>query len=841
MKTVPQHLEQTPRSPARAAVSVESTIEPLLDDLRSNDPAVRLLEDSWQTRSRTVGRREQLVEAGAGALFLCFAVPLAVAALGAHRLDVGLAAALVALYAFTSRMIVFPIGAGNVVPSYLVLVPMLLLLPPGVVPLLTAAGLVLGAAADAVMRRAGADRVLLAIPDAWHALGPAVVLLLAGRSHAPTALALVYLAAFAAGCLLDLLSAMVREWAIFGIRSHVQLRVIALVWLIDAGVAPVGLLLAHAMRQEMAAVLLILPLNGVLWLVARDRSATIARAQRRLDAVARERARLQTAVGRIGEALAAKLDLRELTDLLLRSSIDALDGDAGLLSLSGPFEPRVIELDGVPGPDGAPVTLAASPAPALQTAVERSQSRERPCQLERDGMWALALPLGFASTAGPAYGAGAVARAGRPFREDEQAVMLGLVEHARQAAAQIVAHQRLRDEAFTDSLTKLGNRRKLAADLDERLATVSPEEPLVLILFDLDGFKSYNDTFGHQAGDAVLARLGGKLAASVSAYGCGYRLGGDEFCALIAVEEAELDAVVAATAGALEERGENFAVRASFGAVLLPHEATSLDYAVQLADERMYARKRARASLASDPTRDVLVQIMQARQPVLKARSNGVASLCLRVGRRMNMSGEELDELARAAELHDVGKVGIPDAILDKPGALNESEWEFMRQHTVLGERILSAAPALRPVALLVRATHERWDGHGYPDHLAREQIPLGARIIAACDAYDAMTSARSYGKRSSHTAACEELRREAGRQFDPRVIDNLLEELQQLGRAPLAAPAENPDEDSASQPAGEVVALLREVLAEHDRDRERDRERAAASHPPKRVALRSR
>ena len=92
------------------------------------------------------------------------------------------------------------------------------------------------------------------------------------------------------------------------------------------------------------------------------------------------------------------------------------------------------------------------------------------------------------------------------------------------------------------------------------------------------------------------------------------------------------------------------------------------------------------------------------------------------------MTGEELDEIVRAAELHDVGKVGIPDAILDKPGALDEDEWEFMRQHTLLGERILNAAPALRPVARIVRATHERWDGGGYPDGLAGDDIPLGAR-----------------------------------------------------------------------------------------------------------------
>jgi diguanylate cyclase (GGDEF)-like protein len=394
--------------------------------------------------------------------------------------------------------------------------------------------------------------------------------------------------------------------------------------------------------------------------------------------------------------------------------------------------------------------------------------------------------------------------------------MGGLVDRAKQAAADIVAHQRVREQAITDPLTGLGNRRKLAADMNDRLAAASTSQPLVLLLFDLDGFKGYNDTFGHQAGDAILARLGGKLAAAVSEHGAAYRLGGDEFCVLLAAEPAELGSLVAATAGALEERGENFAVGASYGAVLLPHEARNLDYAMQLADERMYTNKRGRSSVAGDQTRDVLIRIMQAKQPSLQDHSSEVAQLCLRVGRRFAMPAEALDELARAAELHDVGKVGIPDAILNKPGALNEAEWEFMRQHTVLGERILSAAPALRPVAVIVRASHEHWDGRGYPDGLAAEKIPLGARIIAACDAYEAMTTDRCYRARRDHDGACEELLREAGHQFDPNVVGVLLDELRENGMTTGTHGASG----ETAQSTHEVAAYLRELIARHAPDR---------------------
>jgi diguanylate cyclase (GGDEF)-like protein len=773
---------------------------PTLDDARSSDPVERLLEDSWQTRSRRMGGWELIVETAAALLFLGCAVPLALAGFASHNVDPLLAAVLVGMYALGSRMIKFPIGAGYVVPSYLVLVPMLLLLPPGIVPLLTAGGLMLGTLGQVAARRVGIERVLFSIPDAWHALGPALVLLLARPVHGGLTQALVYIAAFLAGCLIDLVSATVREAAILGIGSRVQIRVVGLVWLIDACVAPLGLLVAHAARHDTAEVLLLLPLNAVLLLLSRDRSARIEQAQRRLDLVARERSRLQIAVRRLGDALAAKLDMEALTDIVLRGSIEALDADGGRLQLGGSIEQRTIEIGDEPRLKEA---LAAAGAAA--------RDGESTCQIERDGVWALALPFGFGSDAGPAQGALAVARAERAFREDEKAVMHGLVERAREAAADIVAHNLLREQAFTDALTKLGNRRKLAADLDARLHAATASNPLVLILFDLDGFKSYNDTFGHPAGDAVLARLGTKLADAVALHGTAYRLGGDEFCVLISASSTELHTVVAAAAGALEERGENFAVGTSYGAVLLPHEARSLDYALQIADDRMYARKKVRPSVAADQTRDVLIRIMQAKQPSLQDHASGVALLCRRVGAHFGMSGEELDELVRAAELHDVGKVGIPDAILDKAGPLSDREREFVHQHTLLGERILSAAPALRPVATIVRATHERWDGSGYPDGLAGEQIPLGARIITACDAYEAMTTDRCYRGSMSHEAACEELRREAGRQFDARVVEVLIEELHTVRHDQVTG---EPEPVQAAPMATEVAAYLRTVLA---------------------------
>ena len=140
----------------------------------------------------------------------------------------------------------------------------------------------------------------------------------------------------------------------------------------------------------------------------------------------------------------------------------------------------------------------------------------------------------------------------------------------------------------------------------------------------------------------------------------------------------------------------------------------------------------------------------------------------LAVGRELHLGPEGLDEVARAAELHDIGKIAVPDAILDKPGPLDPVEWSFMRRHPLIGERILLAAPALRPVARLVRSSHERWDGGGYPDGLRGDEIPLGARVVAVCDAFDAMTTERPYREPMPEAEAIAELRALRGHAVRP-------------------------------------------------------------------------
>jgi diguanylate cyclase (GGDEF)-like protein len=340
------------------------------------------------------------------------------------------------------------------------------------------------------------------------------------------------------------------------------------------------------------------------------------------------------------------------------------------------------------------------------------------------------------------------------------------------------AHQtmlrRTTHEALTDPLTGLGNRRAFAAALDERLDDDGPE-PLVLALFDLDGFKSYNDDFGHAAGDALLQRLAAGLEAEIGTAASVYRMGGDEFCALLPGGE-DGDALLRAALGVLSDHGDGFSITASLGSVHVPEETTDGEEALRLADQRMYAHKsQGRRSTAALEVKHALLSALAHRDPELSDHVDDVAELAAGVATSLACDPAQVDAVRIAAELHDIGKIAIPEAILDKPGPLTPDEWTLMHQHTIAGERIILASPALADVAPLVRSSHERWDGTGYPDRLAGESIPLGARIITVCDSYHAMTSDRTYRRALSVEVALAELSACAGSQFDPEVVKAFL------------------------------------------------------------------
>jgi diguanylate cyclase (GGDEF)-like protein len=407
-------------------------------------------------------------------------------------------------------------------------------------------------------------------------------------------------------------------------------------------------------------------------------------------------------------------------------------------------------------------------------AIAAWQPRRPVVAVRVDGFWAFALPTAF----------GALALGLLVYDHFRPLNTIALVLSGAAVAAVIVrmvvsfrrnAHllESSRRDAETDELTGLANRRLLLHDLENRIAA---GVPTILLMFDLDGFKSYNDAFGHPAGDALLHRLAGKLGLAAQPYGRAYRMGGDEFCVIADGNNLDRGRVISAALRALRDEGEGFEIGSAYGAAILPDEATELSEALRIADTRLYGNKDSRRASAGRQTREVLLSVLHERDADLHGHLSAVARLARAVGERLGLVDAELHDLTLVAELHDVGKLAIPDSILSKEGALTEDEWVFVHRHTVIGERILGSAPALARISRLVRSTHERLDGMGYPDGLSGEQIPLLSRIVSACDAFHAMIEERPYRPALSEENAIAELRRCSGTQFDPAVVEALVE-----------------------------------------------------------------
>ena len=355
--------------------------------------------------------------------------------------------------------------------------------------------------------------------------------------------------------------------------------------------------------------------------------------------------------------------------------------------------------------------------------------------------------------------------------------------------------------ALTDPLTGLGNHRNFHERLQRELAQAEQGgTELSLCLVDVDDFKSVNDRFGHPVGDRVL----GQIAARLRHGGESFRLGGDEFAILLpdiddddAIDVAR-SIVERVGAAAFEDVGT---ITVSAGVATYPLQGIGRDELIRVADSALYWAKESgkNRARAYEPTRTGVIElrelaanrdhaaryeaatslakVVDARDAYTGPHSERVGELAARIARRLGVDESQVELTRLAGSLHDVGKLAIPEEILRKPDALNETERLVLQRHPQIGHRILEGL-GVEPVADWVLHHHERWDGAGYPDRLRGDEIPLGARILFVADAYDAMTSERVYNRPLSKREALAELASGAGSQFDPTIVDACADEL---------------------------------------------------------------
>jgi diguanylate cyclase (GGDEF)-like protein/putative nucleotidyltransferase with HDIG domain len=376
------------------------------------------------------------------------------------------------------------------------------------------------------------------------------------------------------------------------------------------------------------------------------------------------------------------------------------------------------------------------------------------------------------------------------------------LEDARRAEV-----ERLAQIAMTDPLTGLRNHRAFQEDLARELQRCGRTgEPVALVLMDVDELKAVNEAHGHQAGDERLQALGEAIRAAQRGTDVGYRIGGDEFAVILpgaralgAMEFAQRVRALTrdgahgpaftATAGiaeALGLRGRDDLVREA-DLALLGAKRVHQDVAIYGPDLELPARDA--VSEDEHHTRTLssaLARAVDAKDSYTRSHCQTVSQLAATIATELGFTGERLGRMRLAGLLHDVGKIGVPDAILNKPAKLTDSEYAVMQRHSLLGCDIVRAADM--PVeARWVRHHHERYDGRGYPDGLAGDAIPLESRIILVADAFEAMTSDRPYRKAPGPDFAVGELRKHAGTQFDPEVVDALCRVLDRGGVADAA------------------------------------------------------
>ncbi len=514
------------------------------------------------------------------------------------------------------------------------------------------------------------------------------------------------------------------------------------------------------------------------------------------EAVARKTAGIQ-ALNEVAVGLSASLGLDEVIGVILNEAQRLADARGVALALDAP---AVL-------PEQYRRGLTAPQAEHLQRLAERAWREVRRVEETVAGEAYLCLPLASRGRQEGLQGVLCFLLSASSSAARDDGLYYTFAALATEAIAKARVHARALDEAATDPLTGLANRRVFDARLQEEFRRLQPSgQPCCVLMLDVDHFKRINDRYGHAAGDAVLVRLAEILKGQLRGFDLVARYGGEEFVVLLpATDSAAARAVaerirraVAGTAFVLPD-GRELVVAVSIGLACYPECASGIEEMLLRADQALYTAKATgrnrvvlyrnmlKSELERDPGRVVgllkeslaniepIVAAVSAKAPFFRTHTTLVVDACERLAEALGLAREDIERLRRAALLHDVGMLTVPDTVLNKTTALSAEEWALLSEHPTTAARWLEQVPALAPLAPIVRHHHERYDGGGYPDGLQGEAIPYLARVLAVADAYAALTADWPGRQGVSREQVIVMLQAGAGRQFDPGIVEVFL------------------------------------------------------------------
>ncbi|AFA47382.1 HD domain-containing protein [Acetobacterium woodii] len=330
--------------------------------------------------------------------------------------------------------------------------------------------------------------------------------------------------------------------------------------------------------------------------------------------------------------------------------------------------------------------------------------------------------------------------------------------------------------SYHDHLTGLFNRRfyeKVLVKLDKK-----ENYPLTLVMADVNGLKMINDSFGHAVGDELLQK-----ASNVIKKGCREndiiaRLGGDEFVIILIKTDVEAAAhfIKRLETMAAQEKIHGLKLSIAFGSRTKIRAEEDIQRVLKNAEDEMYRHKLYESASMRSKTIELIMNTLYEKSNREMRHSNRVSQICEKIGQKMDLQKNEINQIRTAGLIHDIGKMGIDEQILNKPGSLSDEEWKEIQRHPEIGYRILSSVNEFSEMATCILEHHERWDGRGYPKGLKGEEISIQGRIVAVADSFDAMTSDRTYRKGLAQEEAIAEINRCSGTHFDPQIAKMLVD-----------------------------------------------------------------